>query len=116
VREKEIERNTAALKTTWFLVITVNIYIVYRTLFNKMKQRQCRFIGHVMHVEGLENLVTTGKIHGKRDKGRQRDEILDGAFRWLGVKDNKDIFRDVRDRTRWRNYDDDTLLIHILHK
>jgi len=72
-------------------------------LFNKIKQRQCKFIGHVTRGEGMENLVTTGKIPGKRDRGRQREKILDDVCRWLGVKDNKDIFRDVRYRTRWRN-------------
>ena len=36
-----------------------------RKLFNKIKQRQCRFIGHVMRREGMENLVTTGKFKGK---------------------------------------------------
>jgi hypothetical protein len=52
----------------------------------------------------MENLVTTGKIPGKRDRGRQREKILDGLCRWLGLKDNKeDIFRDARDRTKWRN-------------
>lgn len=74
-----------------------------RKLFNKIKQRQCRFIGHLIRDEGMENLVTTGKIPGKRDRGRQREKILDGVCRWLRVRDNKDIFRDVRDRTRWRN-------------
>jgi hypothetical protein len=39
----------------------------YRKLFNKIKQRQCRFIGHVIHGGGMENLLTTGKIQGKRD-------------------------------------------------
>ena len=74
-----------------------------RKLFNKIRQRQCRFLGHVIREEGIENLVTTGKIPGKRDRGRQREKILVDVCRWLGVKDNQDIFRDVRDRTRWRN-------------
>jgi hypothetical protein len=39
----------------------------------------------------------------EKETGRQREKILDGVCRWLGVKDNKDIFRNVRDRTRWRN-------------
>jgi hypothetical protein len=43
--------------------------------------------------EGMENLVTTGKIQGERDRGRQKEKILDGACRWLGVNDKKDIFR-----------------------
>jgi hypothetical protein len=57
----------------------------------------------VIREEGMENLVTTGKIPGERDRGRQSEKILDGVCKWLGVKDNKDTFREVRDRTRWRN-------------
>jgi hypothetical protein len=49
-----------------------------RKLFNKIRQRQCRFIGHVIRGEGMENLVTTGQIPGKRDRARQREKILDG--------------------------------------
>jgi hypothetical protein len=63
---------------------------------------------HVMRGEGMENLVTTGKFHGKRDRGRQREKILDDVCRWLGVKDKKNIFRDARDRTGWRNMIADT--------
>jgi hypothetical protein len=51
----------------------------------------------------MGNVADTGKISRKRDKGRQREKILDIVCRWPGVEDNKDIFRDVRDRTRWRN-------------
>jgi hypothetical protein len=46
-----------------------------RKLFNKIRQRQCSFIGHVIRGEGMENLVTTGKFPGKRDRGRQREKI-----------------------------------------
>jgi inosine/xanthosine triphosphate pyrophosphatase family protein len=45
----------------------------YSKLLNKIKQRQCRFIGHVIRGEGMENLVATGKIQGKRDRGGQKD-------------------------------------------
>ena len=48
-----------------------------RKLFNKIKQKQCRFIGHVMHEKGMENLATTGKIQLKRD----RKKILYGVCR-----------------------------------
>jgi hypothetical protein len=56
-----------------------------------------------MRGEGMENLVKTGKISRKLDRGRQREKILDVICGWLGVKDNKDIFRDGRDRTKLRN-------------
>jgi hypothetical protein len=45
--------------------------------------------------EGMGNLVTIGKIQEKKDRGRQREKVMDGVFRWLGIKDSKDIFRDV---------------------
>jgi hypothetical protein len=56
-----------------------------------------------MHGEGMENLVITGYILAKNDRGRQEEEILDGVCNCLAVKLNKDIFRDVRDGTGWRN-------------
>lgn len=69
-----------------------------------MKNRDTSgLMGQVMRSKGMENLVTTGQIQGKRDRGRQREKIMDGVCRWLGVKGYKDIFRNVRDRTRWRN-------------
>jgi hypothetical protein len=49
----------------------------------------------MIHGERMGNLVTTDKIQGKRDRGRQRKKNLDGVCRWLGVKYNKDIFRGV---------------------
>ena len=52
----------------------------------------------------MENLVTTGKIQGKR--GRHREKIMDGVCRWLCVNDNKGIYRDVRDRTILREKHD----------
>jgi hypothetical protein len=48
----------------------------------------------------MDNLVTTSKIQRKRDRVGQREKILDGVCRWLSVKDNKDIFKDVCDRRR----------------
>jgi hypothetical protein len=41
-----------------------------RKLFNKIRQRQCRFLGHVIREEGMENLVTKNlvKFQGKETK------------------------------------------------
>ena len=74
-----------------------------RQMLNEIRQRQCRFIGHVLRGEGLENLVTTGKFKGKRDRGRQREKILDSVKRWVGGKSTTDIISGVRDRERWKN-------------
>ena len=39
--------------------------------------RQLKFMGHITRKEGLENLALTGKIVGRRSRGRRR--IL-----WMG--------------------------------
>ena len=42
---------------------------------NNIKRRQAEFLGHVMRKGKLEHLLTTGKIEGKRSRGRQRIKI-----------------------------------------
>ena len=54
-----------------------------RKLMNKLRKRQCKFIGHVLRREGMEKLATTGQFLGKRGRGRQREKILDSVRRWL---------------------------------
>ena len=48
-----------------------------RGLLSKIRRRQAKFMGHIMRREGMENLVTTGKIDGKRAPGRQRTKMMD---------------------------------------
>jgi hypothetical protein len=47
-----------------------------RKVINKIRQIQCRLIGHIICGGAMENLVT-GKILGKRS----REWIVDGASR-----------------------------------
>ena len=49
----------------------------------------------------LEHLLTTGKIEGKRSRGRQRIKIQDGIAAWLG-KSTAEMFVDARDREKWK--------------
>ncbi|GFO28947.1 UDP-glucuronosyltransferase 2a1-like [Plakobranchus ocellatus] len=55
-----------------------------RSLVRTIRKRQATFLGHVMRREKLEHLVTTGKLEGKRSRGRQREKITDGLATWLG--------------------------------
>jgi hypothetical protein len=41
-----------------------------------LRRRQAKFIGHVLGKGKLEDIVTTGKICGKLDRGRQREKVL----------------------------------------
>ena len=44
----------------------------------------------------LEHVLTTGKIEGKRSRGRQRIKIQDGIAAWLG-RSTAEMFVDARD-------------------
>ena len=66
-----------------------------------MKQivnRQCSFLGHVLRKRGIEYEVVTGKVEGKRDKGRQRQTF----FGWIGKcldRSGVDIVRLAENKT-----------------
>ena len=57
-----------------------------RKLISNVKRRQAEFLGHVMRKGKLEHLLTTGKIEGKRSRGRQRIKIQDGIAAQLAGK------------------------------
>ena len=55
-----------------------------RELVSSVRKRQMRFLGHVMRQQELENLSLTGKIEGKRPRGRPRQKYMDGIVRATG--------------------------------
>ena len=68
---------------------------------SNIKRRQAEFLGHVMRKGQLEHFLTTGKIEGKRSRGRKRiKKIQDGIAAWLG-RSTADMFVDARDRKKW---------------
>ena len=48
-----------------------------RSLVNRIRKQQATFVGHMLRRKGLEHLVITGKIEGRRGRGRQREQIID---------------------------------------
>ena len=47
-----------------------------RSLIKTIRKRQLTFLGHICRHKGLEHLSITGKIEGKRSRGRQRKKLL----------------------------------------
>jgi hypothetical protein len=47
-----------------------------RKILNCIWRRQSHFIGHDMRICGLENIVTTGKFEGRRDRDRKHEKML----------------------------------------
>ena len=43
-----------------------------RSMLKTIRKRQMKFIGHVYRKGGMEHLSMTGKIEGKRSRGRQQ--------------------------------------------
>ena len=87
---KEMEKRISAaelwfyrrmLKVSWTKHVT-NEEILKRVgnpdrLMDVIRDRQLRFLGHVIRQDGVEKLALTGKIEGKRDRGRQRLKYID---------------------------------------
>ena len=68
------------------------------SLINRIRKRQATFIGHVIRRDGLEHLVTTGMLEGKRGRGWQREKILDESKSCLGAQRVMDILSTMKDR------------------
>ena len=70
---------------------------------SNVKRIQAECLGHVMRKGRLDHLLTTGKIEGKRSRGRQRIKIRDGRpiAAWLG-RSTAEMFVDARDREKWK--------------
>src|ERR1700729_34138 len=73
-----------------------------RRLITLIRKRQSKFVGHVWRRCGMEHILTTGKIEGKRDRGRQREKMLDGLTRWQKNQSNVHTLQNARNRELWR--------------
>ena len=61
----------------------LTIVNVRRKLLETIKNRKMTFWGHVMRRKGIENLSLTGKVEGKRARGRQRMTYLSTIKEWI---------------------------------
>ena len=77
---------------------------IQRSLLKTIRKRQMEFLGHVCRRRGLEFLSLTGKVEGKRDRGKQRITFLDSlcnsatggqskGLNFLKLSDDRDVWR-----------------------
>lgn len=72
-------------------------------MIKEIRKRQLQFVGHVMRREELEEVVLTGMIDGKRDRGRQREKYLDWIKKHLREEGNiAKVLQKTKDREKWR--------------
>ncbi|GFR77827.1 endonuclease-reverse transcriptase [Elysia marginata] len=74
-----------------------------RSLIKTIRKRQATFLSHVMRREKLEHLITTGKLDGKRGRGKQREKMMDGLKRWLGSGSSTETMTAMGHQELWRN-------------
>ncbi|GFR96371.1 hypothetical protein ElyMa_006296100 [Elysia marginata] len=74
-----------------------------RSLINRIRKRQATFVGHIKRREGLENLLTTGKLEGGRGKVRQREKLLDDLTSWMKAERVTELLLATRDRDVWKD-------------
>jgi len=68
-----------------------------------LRRRQLKFTGHILRKGKLEHIATTGKMIGRRDRGRQREKILDSLTKWHGRESTTDLIASTKNREMWRN-------------
>ena len=73
----------------------------YKKAYEQHQEKTSRISSPCDEKGKLEHLLTTGKIEGKRSRGRQRIKIQDGIAAWLG-RSTADMFVDARDRKKWK--------------
>ena len=52
----------------------------------EIRKKQMRLLGHLMRKDGLENLALTGKIEGKRRRGRKWSLWMANLNGWIGER------------------------------
>ena len=69
-----------------------------RWMMNTIAKRQTSFFGHIIRKQGLKNLAMTGKILGRKSRGRQRRQYLDQIKEWTGIQQTEVLLRKANTR------------------
>ena len=77
---------------------------VGRSMLKTIRKRQMQFLGHLNRHKGLEHLALTGKIEGKRGRGRPRTTYLGNLNKWVTGKDQGNVafLRASEQRNEWK--------------
>ena len=74
-----------------------------RQLISTIRQRQLRYLGHVLRGSNLEKDCLLGTIEGTRARGRQRIKYMDGIKTLVGCNNIGEVIRLAENREEWRN-------------
>ena len=86
-----------------------------REIVKTIRERQLRFLGHVMRRQQMENICMVGKVEGRRGRGRPRVKFLDSLAKSIdGGHTPVQLLQMTEERSDWRfvvaNVQEDTAL------
>ena len=81
-----------------------------RKLLVKIGTHQLEFLGHCLRKEEIERLTLTGKIEGKRARGRQRITYLKRIAEWSG-KSTLELIKYSQSRDDWHR-----MLAYVIYR
>ena len=73
-----------------------------RELINSIRKRQLNFMGHIIREDKIEFTCLSGKIEGRRQRGRPRQKYIDRLLEITGGT-QANLIRSARDRKGWRS-------------
>ena len=75
-----------------------------REMMRSIRQKQLRFLGHVLREGKLENVCVTGRIEGNRGRGRPRLKYTDTLARAVGDGLRAvELLQMANSRVQWRS-------------
>ena len=54
-------------------------------------------------MKGLKHLVITGKMEGRRGRGRQREQMIDSFAAWMDIDKKASAISAAKDRVVWKD-------------
>lgn len=66
-----------------------------RTLIINTRKRQLKYLGYVKRKESLENLIFTGLIEGKRNRGKHHIKWLVRLSEWMAERGLGEIIKNA---------------------
>src|SRR5215469_13146632 len=95
------------LKVSWIERISNEIIFERinssREIMKQTRQKQLKFLGHILREQKLESRVLMGTTGSRMPKGKPRTTYMDGLVKALGGRYSKlRLLRSTNDREKWR--------------
>lgn len=85
---------------------------VKKNLVNSVRKIQLEFVGHILREKGIEWYCVSGKIEGKRSRGRPRSTLINCVIKEVNLKNFQELSKLVIDREKWRSLIADVCFKH----